>query len=1195
MSYEIFNPDAWTQIPKKIINELAPEVPYYDDIYFKYQKCLSGITYTYINQIEDIYKTDYLVSDDGISVYNMYTEYDIIDHFLKNLKSIDIFVNYNIETGATQKVLDNITLKPGHRILLMGQSDSYQNDIYTVDAKGHLSITTDLSTSTLSDKYKAYCKLGSFYDKQIFLYSLSPTFPISTELKNFKEYHSYIVKHAINYEMNNTGQTYTDCSKLVFTDYDVARKMNSENYSLYSGFTMLIQSGSTGFTLNINYHNLDYGIYMTESAITYTGYTNSGLTAVVGVQNLSGETWIYHEGTLNTNIGEYVSVKIYDSGHTYDYINYNNFIKEVYPTYFVLNDTIPNYILHKPNEIETGLTGMQYSVETLQYMPISTAVTDETYWIIDRLEKSYMSKFYNTTGVFLNNQHNISITPIPYQYQLYFDYDGLIFTNSGVSYAFTTYNNYINYQLLPFLSRISPIFNYNYVVYNESPLTVTSYETLSGTTFIKITNSSIDYTDYYRPYTYLHIYDSSAYTNSGVSLIYEVTNTYMVIELPSGYTAPALIANMYTLGDISEALYLTYLNIVPYLWYTSFKDDDLKKLIASAYGQILSEISDIQELTTGILYQENGKFLLKLFTYFDDDPYLHYTPIELIDIGVDKKTKLPIPINTTNIDKSTYTDEWLITASNNYYYFDSNNDISSLVLNTNGDICLAGDFMGWMSGFTTSSFTNNYEYYSSGQCSMILKLEPTTGDNLYLKYVIMTGFTNTRTIATDESNNIYIGGAFAGKIEDGYGEIESIYSGETNCFFGRYPDSSVLNDADWFQRVGTVTAVTSGITHNTGFTSNEYCAKILYKNNYLYALCNLDPGITYFGTGTTYDSHTEWVTTGISWGNSPDEASKSCLIKTDTGGTYQWISKFIAPRPYDNYDIDLNIILNWIDFNMGNAVLDFNYDVYDFSKGIELYDMQVDDSDNIYICGRYRGDVMFLCTSGTTSGTTFSGSSYCDFGVIFSLNSYGELRWANTIITQSSGLSYLPYAGVSFKNLVLNGGYICATGYIRTGATFGSIVKTTSEESNCDIFFARLDMNTGLYLDVTTYPSIYSLTGSTITDSTNAMWNDDGYSYVGGYYNNKIFLGNGITGIATTDNAPLIFATQDSTLATTEKVSISGTEINLVTDLRVDGEYLYSVGSFNDYGIFKNNTRLSHSNFISGSTYLDFFIWKTKK
>ena len=115
------------------------------------------------------------------------------------------------------------------------------------------------------------------------------------------------------------------------------------------------------------------------------------------------------------------------------------------------------------------------------------------------------------------------ITPKQYNYNLYFDYDGLIFNYISpdptytISYSFTTDNNYINYKLQPFLNRISPIFLPSYNIYSENPLGIYSYN--ANDDFMYITNTGINYTEYYLPYTFINVYST---TQTGVLLIYEV-------------------------------------------------------------------------------------------------------------------------------------------------------------------------------------------------------------------------------------------------------------------------------------------------------------------------------------------------------------------------------------------------------------------------------------------------------------------------------------------------------------------------------------------------------------------------------------------------------------------------------------------------------------------------------------------------
>ena len=185
------------------------------------------------------------------------------------------------------------------------------------------------------------------------------------------KYHSYIVKHAINYNLSNTGQNSVNCSKILLTDYDIARKLNSQNYSLYNGLDLVEAFTQINDTLNINYHNINYNIYITTGNTTYTNNTS-------GITNSSGLTIVYIYD-LTININDYINITITDLANTYTYLNLNTFIKDIHGNYITLQDHIPNNIL-------TGcLTGFNYTIETLQY------VDDFIYG----LNKSYMNKYYN--------------------------------------------------------------------------------------------------------------------------------------------------------------------------------------------------------------------------------------------------------------------------------------------------------------------------------------------------------------------------------------------------------------------------------------------------------------------------------------------------------------------------------------------------------------------------------------------------------------------------------------------------------------------------------------------------------------------------------------------------------------------------------------------------------------------------------
>ena len=107
------------------------------DIYFRLNKYLTGVTFTYINNLENIYKID-LLTGDGYSIYNMYNEYDIIDRVMKNFIIVDVASNDNIDIKKQLKYIDGVKLNPNHLVLLKNQKSEFENDIYIVNNKNFL-------------------------------------------------------------------------------------------------------------------------------------------------------------------------------------------------------------------------------------------------------------------------------------------------------------------------------------------------------------------------------------------------------------------------------------------------------------------------------------------------------------------------------------------------------------------------------------------------------------------------------------------------------------------------------------------------------------------------------------------------------------------------------------------------------------------------------------------------------------------------------------------------------------------------------------------------------------------------------------------------------------------------------------------------------------------------------------------------
>jgi hypothetical protein len=288
------------------------------DVYFRIQKCISGVSFTYIDNLDDVYRFGVLTNDDADSLFNMYNEYEIMNKFIKNYIQVDVASTTNVDLTQPQFTIDGVILKENHLVLLKNQDNTYTNNIYKVNEKRYLILTDYLSTRNKSDRFKAYVKLGSTNKNlQYFLLpDANDVFPISGEAKIFDARHSYILKHRLCYDIDtiptNTGNTH----KLVFADYDVARHMNNKNFELYSGFTMSLGTLDTGQTFDIERYTKAYSIrfsntynpfddytkYTTDSIPAMTSYTCSSGTCSSNSFYASGyETWRAFDNNPSTN------------------------------------------------------------------------------------------------------------------------------------------------------------------------------------------------------------------------------------------------------------------------------------------------------------------------------------------------------------------------------------------------------------------------------------------------------------------------------------------------------------------------------------------------------------------------------------------------------------------------------------------------------------------------------------------------------------------------------------------------------------------------------------------------------------------------------------------------------------------------------------------------------------------------------
>lgn len=246
------------------------------------------------------------------------------------------------------------------------------------------------------------------------------------------------------------------------------------------------------------------------------------------------------------------------------------------------------------------------------------------------------------------NQDSLTLTPIYDETQVYFNYDALNFIMSGTTsfeYSFETDCLYNQYDLRKFFIQFG---------INDTAIFLES--------FITSTISMIDYLygDYYMK---LELLDTSKLTvNTFVKLDTDLGNEYnVVISDISGTTITVVSPLNYVSGEIVNNL--TNINNVAGVSdvlqkvYENFEQMEYRKIsiqmqrkIYNAYAEIINKDTDNQELRlyiTGLIFEnENNIMVLKIFDPADNtDERLLYEPIEIVRIGKDRKTTIPVTIN----------------------------------------------------------------------------------------------------------------------------------------------------------------------------------------------------------------------------------------------------------------------------------------------------------------------------------------------------------------------------------------------------------------------------------------------------------------------------------------------------------------------------------------------------------------------
>lgn len=502
---------------------------------------------------------------------------------------------------------------------------------------------------------------------------------------------SYIIKNRLDY---NSSSDLEGEQKMMFIDYDFAKKtqlVNAENFNPI----IITETLTSSKRLDINYFNETHSIYF-DGEIEYEDLFNP--TNIINYGYLKYQKFYTSGTTYSLEIDEMVTVEIYqkltESGTTtWEY--QSSYMGETFSLSGLTQSGIQWIVTESTttNSFETGTT--IWSV--FSYIPILKYETkvigqDGDFLIVENkidryLFNDYIS-LYNTDGniyykITSNNhcdneytglysklklykhtknfdynvkQNQITLTPILNHEDIYFSYDKIKFEfNSGSEYTFTTDCIYNKYTLIDFLNQFeilyllsgttTSVLSYDYIMDYDNVLTI-NYIDLTFVEDVDLSN--------YKKYTYINLKTDLNPITGYNAIIKDITNNMLRVISPLNITTSetiTTISTIFTAGGVSSVLEKTYEN---------YDQGDYKKIdlltqrrIYNAYADIISkdEVNAVlRTIISGLIYEnENNIMVLKIFNPNNiNDVRLTYEPYEIVTIGTDNKTSVPIIIENIN-------------------------------------------------------------------------------------------------------------------------------------------------------------------------------------------------------------------------------------------------------------------------------------------------------------------------------------------------------------------------------------------------------------------------------------------------------------------------------------------------------------------------------------------------------------------
>lgn len=423
---------------------------------------------------------------------------------------------------------------------------------------------------------------------------------------------SYIVKNKLDYNSTNNGELSSEPYRILFTDYDLARKVQSRNSENYNS-VLLTEDLSSITELKLNHIKSEYTIRLSDNVI---------------FNNISNETNIIYNDDNNY---EYMvdDISKYNIGDTIEISFYKNEIKSININYrhnggigemwYLSGTTINNRYV---NVIDTSTTYMtsdnkyttqyEYSGTTSknnQLIPINKLKNYDTpiirlkttvigkgdnkitvnnnlekyiyknliipayninYQIInlntsskdypslcDKIKKSPFGDNFKCRLKNINQE--LEIIPIKNIKNIYFDYNVFEIELGTNTYNFSTECLYNNYNLKDFLSQFG--YSGNISIYNDFNASVVPFVYNGIDQQIELELVNINDSIHFKNHTFINIHTSNG---DYKCLLININDGVIILLSPlnlDNNTIISSISNLHTIEDISNMLNECYYNI----------------------------------------------------------------------------------------------------------------------------------------------------------------------------------------------------------------------------------------------------------------------------------------------------------------------------------------------------------------------------------------------------------------------------------------------------------------------------------------------------------------------------------------------------------------------------------------------------------------------------------------------------------